>query len=118
MKKLFFTGLALAALFVLAGCGDSPMDVTMKWGNALADGDVNTANKYSTQRTHALNGLMAAACNTEKDKTEFKNNLAKLKKEGKVTINGDTATISAEGEKDGLTLTKVDGAWKVDVNKK
>ena len=119
MKKLSLLLMSLIAMVIFAGCGDSPKDVAIKWGNAIADGDVKTANKYSTEQTQSLNVLIAAGLSADKDSKdvqEFKDNIKKLKS-AKEEINGDTAKVIVEGDSDGIPLKKVDGQWKVDVQK-
>ena len=121
MKKLSAMLLALAGLFILAGCSDSPRDVTVKWAKAIVDGDVKKANEYTTEKTRPINGLMVGVLsaddeNGKKAKAEFEANIDKLKK-AKEEINGDEAKVTVEGESKPITLKKVDGKWKVDAQK-
>lgn len=120
MKKLMLLLVSLSALFIFAGCGaKSPKDVAVKWFQAVLDGDVKTANELSTEKTQAMNALMAAAMQAgdkdSDDAKEAQQMLDELKK-AEVKIDGDTATLVMDG-KDGLTLKKVDGDWKVDFDK-
>lgn len=124
MKKIFsciFMFVVFGLLFV--GCADSPKDVTKKYMQALEKGDVTEANKYSTERTQALNGLVVSMMNqankeADKDsKSEFKENLKKLDS-ARTEIDGDNAKVYfSDDDKDPITLKKVDGDWKVDVEK-
>ena len=124
MKKIFsciFMFVVFGLLFV--GCADSPKDVTKKYMQALEKGDVTEANKYSTERTQALNGLVVSMMNqankeADKDsKSEFKENLKKLDN-ARTEIDGDNAKVYfSDDDKDPITLKKVDGDWKVDVEK-
>ena len=99
--------------------GMSPKEVAVKWYKAVSEGDVKTANKYSTENTHAFNALIAAALESEKksdkDKDDINETIDKLKS-AEEKIDGDTATLVVDG-KEGLTLKKVDGEWKVDMKK-
>ena len=119
MKKITLVLMSLAALFIFASCGNSPKSVAVKWYKAVSEGDVKTANKYSTDSTHAFNALIAAALESEKksdkDKDDINETIDKLKS-AEEKIDGDTATLVVDG-KEGLTLKKVDGEWKVDMKK-
>ena len=127
MKKLSLFLMTLAAVFVFAACGSkaakdpSPKDVAVQWFQALLDGDLKTANELSTEQTKAFNGLMASAMQAndkedkEADDDDPKAMLEQLKK-AEEKIEGDTATLIVDG-KEGFTLKKVDGKWKVDLQK-
>lgn len=109
---------------LLAGCGDSPKDVAKKYMQALEKGDVTEANKYSTERTQALNGLIVPMLNQAKKeagdkdtKNEFKESLEKID-DARTEIDGDNAKLYlSDDDKEPITLKKVDGDWKVDVEK-
>ena len=115
MKRILTVAFALAAALILTGCSDSPTDVAKKWHSALRDGDVNTANKYSTARVAALNGFVVAALKDTKSEEKIKEfNATEFEGE---EIKGDTAKVFVKGDKKPITLVKVDGDWKVDVEK-
>ena len=107
--------------------GISPRDVAVKWSKAIADGDLKTANKYSTENTQPLNALAIALMSASEskdsdkdssigiDKEKFDEYIEKLK-DAEEKIDGDTATLVVDGE-EGCTLKKVDGEWKVDMKK-
>ena len=105
---------------MLVGCSDSPKTVAKKWMQAIEKGDVAEANKYSTERTHVLNGFVASMVNEAKGKDtkkDFKEGLEKLD-DARVEIDGDRAKIYTSDDDDNpMTLKKVDGDWKVDVEK-
>ena len=63
MKKLSVMLLALTGLFIFTGCSDSPKDVVVKWTEAIVNGDIKKANEYSTENTHALNGMIIGIVN-------------------------------------------------------
>ena len=65
MKKLSSMLLALAGLFILAGCSDSPRYVTVKWAKAIVDGDVKKANEYTTEKTRPINGIMVGVLSAD-----------------------------------------------------
>jgi hypothetical protein len=113
-KSLLFIGFAV--LVLLAGCnsaGKSPSNAARQFYDAAAKGDMKALAKYATPGTVQLLTPFA-----EKVKEGLKEN-------GKITnvteeIDGDTAevTITFEnGDEEELDLVKVDGAWKVTVNK-
>ena len=123
MKKLSVMLLALAGLFIFTGCSDSPKDVVVKWTEAIVNGDIKKANEYSTENTHALNGMIIGIVNgksedAKKTKAELEASIEKLKN-AKEEIDGDTAKVFMEDDKDKpAVLKKVDGKWKVDAQKK
>ena len=121
MKKIMLALMAVAGLFILSGCADSPKDVTKKWMKALINKDVKTANEYSTSRVHTLNALAISALSDkdsgEKVTKEFQESMDRLDK-AEVKIEGDTAQIYMKSDEETpMTLKKVDGKWKVDVKK-
>ena len=100
MKKAFslvFMFLAFALLMV--GCSDSPKTVAKKYVQALSNGDVEEANKYSTSRTHALNGFAASMINLGDNLGEDTSKSSDLKEgleeieNARVEIDGDVAKI-------------------------
>lgn len=125
MKKAFslvFMFLAFALLMV--GCGDSPKTVAKKYVQALSNGDVEEANKYSTSRTHVLNGFAASMINLGDNLGEDASKSSDLKegleeiKNARIEIDGDVAKIySKEDKEDPMILKKVNGDWKVDIEK-
>ena len=121
MKKLFVMCLTLAGMIVFTGCSESsesPRDVAVKWGNALVAGDIKTADKYSTEKTQSLNKMMLVMISEKEVKDEITGDIKKWKN-GKEKIDGDMATVFEKDPKDksAVTLKKVNGKWKVDVQK-
>ena len=120
MKKAFslvFMFLAFALLMV--GCSDSPKTVAKKYVQALSNGDVEEANKYSTSRTHVLNGFAASMINLGEDtskSSDLKEGLEEIEN-ARVEIDGDVAKIYSKEGKDPMILKKVNGDWKVDIEK-
>ena len=124
MKKAFslmFMFLAFALLMV--GCSDSPKTVAKKDVQALSNGDVEEANKYSTSRTHALNGFAASMINLGDNLGEDTSKSSDLKEgleeieNARVEIDGDVAKIYSKEGKDPMSLKKANGDWKVDIEK-
>ena len=121
MKKLSSLVFMLFVFgLLLVGCSDSPKTVAKKWMQAIENGDVTEANKYSTERTHMLNGFAVSMMKDEdkdKDNGKFKEELDKLDN-ARVEIDGDNAKIYTSDDDDKpMTLKKVNGDWKVDVEK-
>ena len=117
MKKFLVMLLAVVGVFVFTGCEDSPQDVVEIWATAIVDGDLKTANEYSTERTHVLNALMVGMMSEEENSgaEKFKANVDKIA-DAKVEIEDDVAKVYVEKD-DPITLKKVDGEWKVDAQK-
>ena len=118
MKKLMLMLVSLSAVFIFAGCSDSPRDVAVNWYGAILDGDAKKANEYSTENTQAANAFLAGAMAAQKNKEQIEEAKSKIKelKKAEEKINGDTAELIVDGEKV-MDLKKVDGEWKVDVQK-
>ena len=135
MKKLTLILLSLSILFFSAGCGaKTPKDVAVKWYQALLDNDLETANKYSTQRIWELNRQIATSPIYE-DSEQYpvryqfgdvpwflwpngmktREGLTILK-DTYEEINGDSARLFI-GKQEALKLKKIDGEWKVEFGK-
>ena len=119
MRKFLTLTVAIAGLLVLAGCSDSPKEVTKKWHKAILAGDLNAANKLSTSQTAVLNAIIVEMAKDKNNDTVKKNLEKNLKNinSAKEKITGDTAEVSIEGDNKPMQLKKVDGEWKVDVKK-
>ena len=129
MKKAFslvFMFFAFALLVI--GCSNSPETVAKKWGKAIIEGDLKEANKYSTEETSAANPLYISWLSDIKQKAEEENDYTeylKVKeeleyKDARVEIDGDVAKIYTKNEGKShsiMKLKKVNGDWKVDIEK-
>ena len=129
MKKAFslvFMFFAFALLVI--GCSDPPETVAKKWGKAIIEGDLKEANKYSTEKTSAANAFYISWLSASKQKAEEKNDYTeylKVKeeleyKDARVEIDGDVAKIYTKNEGKShsiMKLKKVNGDWKVDIEK-
>ena len=112
MKKLTLILMTLAAIFIFAGCGNSPKSVALKWGKAIAAGDLEKANKYSTPDSKANNAYMIERVKSGRASFDrFQDNV----KKAKTKIEGDKAELII-GKDDGFPLRKIDGKWKVDAS--
>lgn len=115
MKKFLLMLLAACGMFFLTGCSDSPEDVVANWMEAIADGDLETANEYSTAKSAAMNAwLVEMVKKDEKQAGKISETLDKLD-DATVEIDGDSAVVKFDGGK--VKLKKVDGDWKVDYSK-
>ena len=120
MKKIMMLVIACMGVLFLAGCSDDPQDVAKKWAQALEKQDVETANKYSTEKTQFFNMMIVDA--VKKDQGNVRKNLDEMISKvssSKVEINGDEAVITVNtNDKDTkYKMKKVDGKWKVNVSK-
>lgn len=107
LKKLFLALVASLALLA-SGCGGSPESVAEKYLQALIDGNAEAANKLCTARTAPLTPFLIAAIQNQGDS---------VKDVRDVKVDGDKAKVYFEGSDDPLELVRVDGDWKVDIQK-
>lgn len=123
MKKLFSV-LALLSLTLFVSCsgGDSPESVAEKFIMATSKGEFEEAKKYCDENTASMIGMMAGAMG-EKEKEEAKKMEVKMDVIS-TDIKDDTAVVkykmTAKGEtspEQKMDLKKVDGEWKVTINK-
>lgn len=119
MKHLPKLVLISFALLLTACFGNSPKDVVKDFFNAIAAEDFETATSLCTENAKPLVGMMQAAMSMDPGAKE------EIKKAGDVEIikeeiNGDKAKVTIknpDGEEDTVDLTKVDGEWKIDIEK-
>jgi ABC-type glycerol-3-phosphate transport system substrate-binding protein len=112
MKKLLV--FVLAALCLLAGCGQSPEAVVKAFYAGLTEKDLQKVKDNSTEKT---GDSLAKTWNSA---TAPKNvNIFKTIKTTGAKITGDTAEVNIEWvensatQKNAVVLVKVDGKWKV-----
>jgi hypothetical protein len=114
MKKLVLM-LAMLVFVSIIGCGsnNTPTETVKKFYEAGLKGDMKTLEAISTQRMFSV-------------ATAFKEKMqGAIKKSGKITkisevIKGDTAIVTVttkDGEVSKMNLVKVNGKWKVDLEK-
>ena len=118
MKHLSVVLAALSVLFVCAGCSETPQEVAVKWAQAIAAGDVKSADEYSTGKTYPVNAVLCALMSSKQPEAvalaeQFRAGIANYAS-AEVAIDGDVAMLTVAGEKKKLVLRKVDGVWKVD----
>ncbi len=104
--------LAVAMLFVV-GCGGSPKSAIENWGEAMLDGDLETANEYTADGSKGMNELLMMGVSA--DKEGFEEMLEDLL-DGEVDyVDSETGNDAAKvsGEKHEIMLVKEDGEWKV-----
>ena len=118
MKHLSVVLAALGVLFVCAGCSDTPREVAGKWAQAIAAGDVKTANECSTGKTYPVNAVLCALMSSKQADAaalaeKFRAGIAGFAS-AQESIDGDIATLTVPGEEAKFILRRVDGMWKVD----
>ena len=122
MKKIVLLLLAMVGAFILTGCNDSPRDVAEKWGKAILEGDLKSANDYSTESTRAINAFVISMLDGDSEKIKsarekFEEGLRKIET-AEVVIEGDVANIHVgDDESNPMTLRMIDGKWKVEAKK-
>jgi outer membrane lipoprotein-sorting protein len=115
MKKGFLVcGLVIIAL--LAGCSaaSSPKAAVDKFYKAVEKNDTKAMAEVATEETVQMMAMFGSAFQQQmKEKGKFKI--------GTETIDGDTAVVTLiyddSEEEDTVDLVKVDGKWKVAINK-
>ena len=117
MKKFLMLAAVFAGMFILTGCSDSPKDVAEKWVTALIDGDVEEANKYSTSDAKVLNAMFVSAMEKDEDQKKEMEKALDAIDDAEEKIDGDTAKLVFKDGEGNIDLKKVDGEWKVNVEK-
>ncbi len=123
MKKSLLV-LGTLVLFLVMGLGltscgqEGPEDVAIKFIEAVSNLDIEKAGEYTTEEGKQLLSFLELMSSqmSDEEKAEMQNaEFTVVSSE----INGDTASvvISAEGEENAFPMIKVDGEWKVDLNK-
>ncbi len=112
MKKLFV--LAIVAL-LFASCGNAPSDVAEKFSTAVAQGKVDEAKKYCTEGTGKLLDL-TASFGGMKVEPNYKMHVLRDSVVDNVAYVFYTENDSDKECK--MTLYKIDGEWKVNMDHK
>lgn len=123
MKRRDFIKATAATLFSasvlpVTGCGggNNPKAVAVTFMTAMGRGNLDEAKKYCTKDTAKVVGMMQAM--GEGEKKEFDKNFKCTAKS--VKVEGDTAVVElkcSDGEDMQVNLVKLDGQWKVDLDK-
>ena len=118
MRRFFIILLAFSCVIMVNGCAKKqPRDVVKIWASAIANGDLKTADKYSTGAVHPYNNLLIAGVKDKNHGTPPKmDDILQKIESSKEEINGDTAKIYVD-ETNPILLKKVNGKWKVDLTK-
>lgn len=124
MKTAFTRVLAISTLSVLAAaCSNSgPGDVAVAMRTDLCKTrDYGSMTKYLTEESKPMMGMVTAMANSPEKKATMGKALdetcAKPAKVASEVVNGDTATVTLEGDKP-MEMKKVDGKWLVSISKK
>jgi hypothetical protein len=115
MKYLGIIALVAVIAFAMASCGGggSPSSVVRQFHTAVEKGDTKALEKTATAETAALMAMFG-----EKAKEGVTEN-GKIKSTSE-KISGDTAVVTVtytNGETTDIDLVKVDGKWKVTIDK-
>lgn len=122
MKKLMrvlVAAVCVVSMFGLAGCGNSPDKVAIKFAKCVSEADFDGASKYATKQTAALLELAKSMGKNEESEKMKGADFEVVKSE----VNGDKAKVTVKTTKDGksdeddFTLVKEDGEWKVSIEK-
>ena len=105
---------ALVCAFALSACGGGPADVAEDFAGYLAAGEVSKAKELSTETTAELLQLASGFGGLDID-PDFEFELIDEK------VDGNRAQITyrdkGDGKVDTIDLVKLDGKWKVHVEK-
>lgn len=114
MKRIPIVVASLIALLLLAGCGQSPKKTTQLFAENLAKGNISEAKKYTTDQGAKILD-MASSMGAIKEKPNFKFVFVEQ------WVEDNEATVDFRDGKNGklesVDLMKIDGKWKVDVDK-
>ena len=120
MKK-FAVAIAIMSISVLASCGGgTPEEVAIQFNEALLDGDVEAAQDLSTEETAKLMPLIIgfASSQTKNMSDEDKKKRLEAMETMECDAEGEKAMCGPKGQRKTVELQKVDGDWKVHINKK
>lgn len=116
-KHFSLFALAIAMLFVV-GCGGSPKSAIENWSEAILEGNIEEANKYTATECHGINEFLILSLKSDsRDREEFKTDIEDLL-DGEVDYDGGQKFYAGEaafveGEKTAMMVVKEDGKWKV-----
>lgn len=114
MKRIPIIIASMIALLLLAGCGQSPKKTAKLFAENVAEGNISEAKKYTTDQGAKILD-MASSMGAIETNPDFKFVLVEE------WVDDNKATVEFKDGKDGKTesvdLMKIDGEWKVDVDK-
>ncbi len=125
MKRLILAILVIVVLLAVSACGKKPETTARAFLDAVAEHDFAKAKELATEDSQALLSMAESFVNemSDEQKTEME------KKEYAITkteIDGDNAIVTFEEwelskpdqkKTNTLNLVKIDGDWKVKVEK-
>ena len=127
MKKVIALVAFLSMTMLVSCSGNGPEGVAKKFVELTTQGEFGEAKKYCDEKTGQLLGMAESMIpadkkaeakkqkvNVEIISSEIKDDTAKVKY--RATVEGDKAGSENSGEKT-LDLVKVDGKWKVTIDK-
>ncbi len=122
MKNFFKSIAVLFAVIFMTSCGggNEPQAVAEDFLKALGKQDYEKAKELSTEKTIQMLTLIESVAKMAKANGEDIDTKKVPDFEmGKCDIDGDKAVChyTSEGKEEKLNLVKVDGKWKVDMNK-
>ena len=113
LKTLLAVFAVAFSVFILTGCAEHPSEVVAQYAAALLEGDVERANSVSAPELLPVNAKLVTVLKQDSPVVkQIRQNLsAKFNRE---EIDGDLAFVWSEGNESNLiTLKKIDGKWKV-----
>ncbi len=125
MKKAILILLVLATLLIIAGCGQKPQNVADQFLTAMEKNDVETMKALSLEESHKTIEFIGMIQNDSKIisshkiiSTEIVDDVATVKYTVELTEEFKEETHQDEApQEETLTLVKVDGTWKVKIDK-
>ncbi len=122
MKNILKTLAVLLTVIFMASCGssDDPKGVAEDFLKALGKQDYEKAKELSTEKTKSMLTLIESMAKMAKENGEVAEPDKMPDFEmGKCEVDGDKAVChyTADGKEEKINLVKVDGDWKVDMNK-
>ncbi len=122
MKRTVSTLMLAAMTLVISSCGGGPQkpdEVAKAFLKAVNNEDFATAKEYSTKETKQMLDMMKGMMEKMGDKKKSKK--GKLEELKNTEVDGDKAVVTYCCDKEGkdakVHLKKVDGNWKVHLNK-
>lgn len=125
MKKLILAILVIVTLLALSACGKKPENTARAFLDALEKHDFAAAKQLATEDSQALLSMAESFVNemTAEQKTEMDQKGYEITK---TEVDGDSAVVTfeewdvenpSEKKTNTLNLVKIDGDWKVKVEK-
>lgn len=120
MKKLLFSIISLAMLFMVSCKGEGPKDIAQKFLDAVAHMEYDEAKKYATEDTKSTLDMLQsfvsmADDSTKADAKKVKVDILNVQEEGdKASV---TYTTSEDNTERVLQMVKQDNKWLCSWNK-